>query len=135
MVNSRDLRAEGEVEDKPLISVIDDDDAMREAMKGLMKSLGFAAETFASAEEFLKSTHLHDTSCLITDMNMPGMSGLELHARLSASGTTIPTILITAYPDDGVRARALRAGVICYLSKPFDNNDLLTCIRSALAHP
>jgi FixJ family two-component response regulator len=115
-----------------LISVIDDDESMREAVRGLMKSLGYTAEAFASAEEFLNSRQLARTSCLIADVHMPGMTGLELHRHLMASGKTIPTILITAYPDDSVRDRALRDGVVCYLSKPFDENDLLACIRSSL---
>jgi FixJ family two-component response regulator len=117
---------------QPLISVVDDDESMREAMGGLMKSLGYTAEAFASAEEFLNSHQLSRTSCLIADVQMPGMTGLELHRHLVATGKTIPTILITAYPDDGVRERALGDGVVCYLSKPFDENDLLTCIRSSL---
>ena len=119
---------------KPLISIVDDDESMREAVKGLMKSLGYRVEAAASAQEFLSSRHLRCTSCLITDMQMPGMTGLELYQRLSTSEKPIPTILITAYPDDGVRERALSAGVIGYLSKPFDENDLLACIRSALMH-
>jgi FixJ family two-component response regulator len=115
-----------------LISVIDDDESMREAIRGLMKSLGYTAEAFASAEEFLNSRQLSGTSCLIADVQMPGMTGLELHRHLMASGKAIPTILITAYPDDGVRERAVGAGVVCYLSKPFDADDLLACIRSSL---
>ena len=115
-----------------MISIVDDDEPIREAVKGLMKSLGYRAEATASAEEFLRSPHVRRTSCLIADVQMPGMTGLDLHRYLSASGKPIPTILITAYPDDGVRERALAAGVIGYLSKPFDENDLLTCIRSAL---
>jgi FixJ family two-component response regulator len=116
----------------PLISIIDDDESMREAIRGLMKSLGFAAEMFPSAQAFLGSRHLPGTSCLIADVNMPGMSGLELHRHLSASGKAIPTILITAYPDDSARQRALADGVVCYLSKPFDEADLLAGIHSAL---
>jgi FixJ family two-component response regulator len=117
---------------KPQISVVDDDESMREAVRGLMKSLGYTAEAFASAEEFLNSRHFPRTSCLIADVQMPGMTGLELHRHLVASGKTIPTILITAYPDDNVRERALSDGVVCYLSKPFDESDLLNCIRSSL---
>ena len=117
---------------KPLISIVDDDESMREAVKGLMKSWGYRVETVASAQEFLSSRHVRRTSCLIADMQMPGMTGLELHRHLSASGKPIPTILITAYLDDGVRKRALAAGVIGYLSKPFEEDDLLACIRSAL---
>ena len=119
---------------KPLISIVDDDESMREAIKGLMKSWGYRAEAAASAQEFLRSPHVRRTSCLIADVQMPGMSGLDLHRHLSASGKVFPTVLITAYPDDNVRARALAAGVIGYLSKPFDANDLLACIRSALTH-
>ena len=119
---------------KPLISIIDDDEAMHEAIKGLMRSLGYRVEAVASAQEFLSSRHVRRTSCLIADMQMPGMTGLDLYQRLSTSGKPIPTILITAYPDDGVRERALSAGVVGYLSKPFDEDDLLACIRSALTH-
>jgi FixJ family two-component response regulator len=119
---------------KPLISIIDDDESVRDAIKGLMRSLGYRVEAVASAQEFLSSRHVRRTSCLITDMQMPGMTGLELHQRLSTSGKSIPSILITAYPDDGVRERALSAGVIGYLSKPFEEDDLLACIRSALTH-
>ena len=118
---------------KSLISVVDDDESMREAVRVLMKSLGFTAEAFASAEEFLNSRQLPRTSCLITDVQMPGMTGLELHRHLVALGKTIPTILITAYPDDSVRERALGDGVVCYLSKPFDESDLLACIHAALS--
>jgi FixJ family two-component response regulator len=117
---------------KPLISIVDDDDSMREAIKGLMRSLGYSVEAIASPQEFLASRHVRRTSCLIADMQMPGMTGLELHQRLSASARPIPTILITAYPDNGVRERALAAGVIGYLSKPFEQDDLLACIRAAL---
>ena len=119
---------------KHLICIVDDDDSVREATKGLMKSLGFAAETFASAEDFLKSNHLNRVSCLIADVQMPGMTGVELHTHLASSGSPIPTILVTAYPDDRVRMRALEAGVICYLTKPFAERDLLACIDSALEH-
>ena len=117
---------------KALISIVDDDESVREATKGLMSALGFTAEAFASAEDFLKSGRVQDTSCLITDMQMPGMTGLELYARLVASGHAIPTILITAYPDDRGRARALDVGVTRYLTKPFSEDALLGCIRSAL---
>jgi FixJ family two-component response regulator len=117
---------------KPLISVVDDDESMREAVRGLMKALGYTAEAFASAEDFLSSSQVPCTSCLIADVQMPGMTGIELHRHLMASGKTIPTILITAYPDDSARERALSDGVVCYLSKPFDESDLLSCIRSSL---
>jgi FixJ family two-component response regulator len=117
---------------KPLISIVDDDELIRDAATGLIKSLGYNAVAFASAEDFLSSRQLLQTACLIADINMPEMSGLDLHRQLSASGKSIPTVLITAYPDDGVRKRALSAGVIGYLTKPFEEDDLLACVRSAL---
>ena len=117
---------------KALISIVDDDESVREAMQALMKSLGLAAEVFASAEEFLASDSGSRAACLITDMQMPGLTGLGLHDRLVASGNPVPTIVITAYPDERARARALQAGVACYLIKPFNEIDLLTCIRSIL---
>jgi FixJ family two-component response regulator len=119
-------------ETNPLISIVDDDESIREAIRGLMKSLGYSAETFASAEEFLGSGHVRNTACLIADVQMPGMTGLDLHRQLAASGRTVPTILITAYPDDSMRRRALADGVVCYLSKPFDESDLLAGIRASL---
>ena len=115
-----------------LISIVDDDEPFREAMTSLMKSLGFEVEAFPSAEAFLASPRLASTSCLIADVHMPTMTGIELHRQLVASGRTIPVILITAYPDDNIRARALAAGVICYLSKTFDDDALLSFVRSAL---
>ena len=97
-----------------------------------MKSLGYAVETFPSATDFLSSPRLCETGCLIADVHMPNMTGVELYNRLMGSGHAIPTILITAFSDDAVRARALKDGVICYLSKPFDEADLLGCVNSAL---
>jgi FixJ family two-component response regulator len=117
---------------KPLISIVDDDPAVREGTMDLLNSMGFTAETFQLADEFLKSDRLRSTSCLIADVQMPGMTGLELHSRLIASGTIIPTILITAFPRDDDRRRAMQAGVICYLTKPYNDKDLVSCIRSAL---
>ena len=119
--------------ENPLISIVDDDESVRETTTGLMRSLGFAAQAYSSAEEFLASDWIARTACLIVDVNMPGMTGLELCSRLVAMGQSIPTIVITAYPDERVRARALDAGVICYLCKPFDEADLRVCIGSALA--
>ncbi len=119
---------------KPVIAIVDDDASVREAMMSLMRALGFITEAFPCAEDFLKSDGLQRTSCLIADVRMPGMSGLELYRRLVASGKPIPTVLITAHSDDGVRARALKAGIIGYLTKPFREDDLLGCIRSALDH-
>jgi FixJ family two-component response regulator len=115
------------------IAIVDDDEAVREGISALMRSLGFSARVFSSGESFLGSNHLPRTACLIADVHMPGMTGLELHDRLVASGSTIPTILITAYVDEKVRAQALNAGVACYLTKPIDENKLLACIHSALS--
>jgi FixJ family two-component response regulator len=117
---------------KTPISVVDDDESMRGAVRGLVKSLGYSAVVFVSGEEFLNSWQLARTSCLIADVQMPGMTGLDLDRRLVALGKTIPTILITAYSDDRVRARALADGVVCYLNKPFDANDLPACLRLPL---
>lgn len=115
-----------------VISVVDDDPSVLEGTMDLLNSMGFIAETFPSAQEFLKSERLHCTSCLITDVQMPGMTGIELHNHLVGSGMVIPTILITAYPDDADRARALQAG-LCYIIKPFDECELLACIQFARA--
>jgi len=116
----------------PVISIIDDDESVREGTMDLFESMGFITVGFPCAADFLSSDHVHDTSCLIADVQMPGMTGFELYNRLVGSGNIIPTILITAYPDDGDRGRALQAGVICYLVKPFNYTDLLACIRLAL---
>jgi FixJ family two-component response regulator len=120
---------------KPMISIVDDDPSARESLVDLVKSMGFSAEAFQSAEEFLQSKLLRDTSCLIADVQMPGTTGLELHTSLVRSGSAIPTILITAFPNEKDRATARRSGVTSYLVKPFDDNDLLLSIRSALALP
>ncbi|HEY4309071.1 MAG TPA: response regulator [Pirellulales bacterium] len=117
-----------------LIAIVDDDESVREATKGLMRSMGLAAEAFSSGEDFLRSPHLSRTACLVTDFNMPGMSGLDLLRQVSALSKSIPTIMITAYPNDGVRARALSEGVVCCLVKPFNEDELLECVRSALTH-
>ena len=117
---------------KTLISIIDDDGTVREAIAGLLKSLGFAVEVYSSAVDFLACPNARDTSCLIADVHMPRMTGVELHRHLMESGYAIPTILITAYPDDSVRARALADGVICYLSKPCEEDALLGCVSLAL---
>jgi FixJ family two-component response regulator len=117
---------------KTLISIVDDDRDFREALSSLIRSLGYRVRAFSSAKAFLTSRNLPNTSCLIADIQMPAMTGVELYSRLVESGHAIPTILLTAYPDDGVRARVLSAGVICYLSKPFNADELLACIRAAL---
>ena len=115
-----------------MISIVDDDEVSREATTGLVEAFGLAARTFASAEEFLGSGCVPQTSCLIADMQMPGLSGLQLHCTLIKSGHRIPVIFITAFPDERVRKRALKAGAICYLNKPFYPRVLLDCIRSAI---
>ena len=119
---------------KLVVSIIDDDESSREAIAGLMRWLGLDIRTFASAVEFLASPDVSDSSCLITDVQMPYITGIELYKRLRQLGHTIPTILITAYPDDIARDQALADGVVCYLSKPFGNHALIECVRRAL-HP
>ena len=114
----------------PVISIVDDDETVREGTLDLLKSMGLCAVAYSSAADFLNSNKLHSTSCLIADVQMPGMTGLELHSRLVGSGNIIPTILMTAYPDD--RSRVLQVGVICHLTKPFSYDDLVAGICSAL---
>jgi FixJ family two-component response regulator len=123
-----------EMPKKPVITIVDDDESVREALMSLMRALGFISEAYECAEDFLKSGRLRRTSCLIADVRMPGMTGLELYRHLVASGNPIPTVLITAHHDEAGRASALKAGVMCYLAKPFDEDDLLGCIHSALEH-
>ncbi len=115
-----------------LVAIVDDDDSMRNALDGLLKAVGFPAQAFASAEEFLKSGQQHQTSCLIVDIRMPGMSGLELQSQLNAERCRIPIIFITAHGDAKMRMQALRAGAVEFLSKPFDEEVLLESVRAAL---
>ncbi len=115
-----------------LISIVDDEVSVGEALVGLMQSLGYAAQAFESAEGFLGSDVRDRTDCLIADIHMPGMTGIELAARVAASPTPIPTILMTARYDDSARARLLQTGAVCYLKKPFSEEDLLGCLRAAL---
>jgi FixJ family two-component response regulator len=115
-----------------LIAIVDDDESIRDTIKDLLESAEFSAVTFASAARFLQSRQLKRISCLIADMRMPQMTGLELHLCLVASNHAIPTILITAYPDERVRAQAINANVVCYLAKPFAPEELLACVRSAM---
>ena len=124
--------AEARLQANNVISVIDDDEDVLISTASLMESLGFTIETFPSAVFFLASDTVRRTHCLIADVHMPHMTGLELHYHLRQSGYSIPTILITAYPDDSVRNQALDQGVICYLSKPVEQDQLLECVRSAL---
>lgn len=115
-----------------LVAVVDDDDSMRYALQGLLKAVGLPSQAFASAEEFLNSGQQHQTACLITDIRMPGISGLELQARLNAERCRIPTIFITAHGDAQMRMQALRAGAVEFLAKPFDDEALLKTVRAAL---
>src|ERR1700726_2169100 len=115
-----------------LVAIVDDDDLMRGALQGLLKAVGLPARAFASAEEFLSSGQYRETACLIADIRMPGMSGLELQAKLNAEHCRIPTIFITAHGDAKMRMQALRAGAVEFLAKPFDDDVLLENVRAAL---
>jgi FixJ family two-component response regulator len=117
---------------KLLVSVVEDDRFFRESMGRLMRSLGYNVEAFSSAADFLASPRLIETTCLIADVHMPAMTGVELYRHLIEAGYTIPTILVTAYPDDVDRARVLNDGVVCYLRKPVDEQHLIRCLRAAL---
>ena len=110
----------------PLVSIVDDDESVRVATTKLVRLHGFIADAFASAEEFLRSPRVNETSCLITDLRMPGMSGVEFQSHLIREGKRMPMIFITAIPDEVSRARALGAGAACFLTKPFDGRPLLT---------
>jgi len=115
-----------------LVAIVDDDDSVRGTLKELLRAAGFLSQTFESAEDFLGSGHRQDTACLITDIRMPGMSGLELQARLNAERCKIPTIFITAHGDEEMRFQALRAGAVEFLPKPFDDEVLIESVRAAL---
>jgi FixJ family two-component response regulator len=114
-----------------VISIIDDDASVRAASDNLLRSLGYAVYTFVSAEEFLRSTHLNDTGCVIADVQMPGMSGVDLQAWLLTQGYRVSFIFMTAFPEETIRARALKAGAICFLTKPFDRLTLIRCLDTA----
>jgi FixJ family two-component response regulator len=124
--------ARGGMTKKLLVSVVEDDRFFRDSMRRLMRSLGYPAEAFASAADFLASPCLGETACLIADVHMPAMTGIELYRRLIDAGRAIPTILVTAYPNDVDRTRALNDGVIAYLRKPVDEQHLKRCLRAAL---
>ena len=116
----------------PLISIVDDDGFVRESTSGLIRSMGYAAETFASAEEYLRSNRAADTACLISDIQMPDMDGADLQDRLIADGLHTPIIFVTAFPDEGMRARVLKAGAYGFLTKPFSDESLMDCLDRAL---
>jgi FixJ family two-component response regulator len=119
-------------EPPPMISIVDDDTSFRDATNELVSSLGYRAETFGSAEEFLLSERLHDSCCIISDIQMPGLSGVELQSKLVADGNTTPIIFISAFPEEGIRKRVLEAGAIGFLSKPFDEERLIEYLQAAL---
>jgi FixJ family two-component response regulator len=118
----------------PLIAIVDDDDALRNSLDNLIRSVGFRAQGFSSAEAFLGSNQAHETGCLILDVRMPGMNGLELQHQMGAANWQIPIIFITSHADDDARARALEAGAVAYLYKPCREEDLLHAIDEALKH-
>src|ERR1700692_1738194 len=115
-----------------LVAIVDDDDLIRSALQGMLKSVGLPSQAFASAEEFLQSGKQHQTACLIADIRMPGMSGLELQAHLNSEHCRIPTIFITAHGDTKMRMQAMRAGAVEFLAKPFDDEALLESVRAAM---
>ncbi len=116
----------------PRVAIVDDDDALRNSLDNLLRSVGFGVQGFASAEAFLQADHAHETACLILDVRMAGMNGLELQRQLGAAHWRIPIIFVTAYADDDTRAHALAAGAVAFLSKPCREEDLLKAIEAAL---
>ncbi len=124
---------EAVLSEQSLISIVDDDQSFRDSMRRLLKSLGYAVAVFPSAAEFLASPKLAATACLVADVHMPAITGVELYSHLIEAGHVIPTILVTAYPDDSDRERMLHLGVECYLRKPFEEAHLIGCLRSAFA--
>jgi FixJ family two-component response regulator len=121
-----------DLEKTKMVAIVDDDDLMRSALQGLLRAVGLPAQAFASAEEFLNSGQQHQTGCLISDIRMPGMSGLELQARLNAERCRIPIIFITAHGDEKMRMQALRAGAVEFMAKPFNDEALIEGVRAAL---
>lgn len=117
----------------PVIAIVDDDESFRRATTSFVRSLGYGAAVFDSAEAFLKSERVHDADCLITDIQMPGMTGVELQGRLIAEGHRLPVIFITAFPEVNARAQAIAAGAIGFLTKPFDDQGLIACLNAALS--
>ena len=115
-----------------MISIVDDDHFVRDAVGDLVQSLGYEVATFESAGHFLRSRRLAETACLITDVQMPGLSGLDLQSRIAADGHRIPVIFLTAFPEERFRRRAMRAGAVGFLSKPFDEESLINCLKTAL---
>jgi FixJ family two-component response regulator len=127
--------AGAEMAGRPLVAIVDDDKSIRNATRDLLRAAGFSTATFEDAESFLGSASRAAAACLVADMRMPGMTGLELYQALVASRERIPTVIITAHPEELTQSRAREAGITCYLSKPFAPDDLLECVREALAKP
>jgi FixJ family two-component response regulator len=119
--------------ESPLIAIVDDDDAIRDALNSLLRSVGWRAEGFASAEAFLQSGQVHTTACLLLDVRLPGVSGLELQRQVRVSHAHLPIIFITAHGNDAMRAQALQAGAVAFFAKPFNDTALLEAIHTALA--
>jgi FixJ family two-component response regulator len=115
-----------------MIAVVDDDEAILASTESLLRSLGHEVSTFRSAVEFLESGRLHDTSCVITDVQMPGLTGVELQSRLIAQDHRIPIVFITAFPEEPIRVRVMKAGAVGFLSKPYRTDDLIACLEKAL---
>jgi FixJ family two-component response regulator len=128
----REVATEPVMPRRKLISIVEDDQPFRESMRKLMTALGYTVEAFPSAADFLASPLLAETACLVSDVQMPEMTGVELHRHLIDAGHAIPTILVTAYPDATAGKRALKDGVVCYLPKPVDDEHLERCLRSAM---
>ena len=121
--------------ERPLVAIVDDDESIRNATRDLLRAAGFSTATFEDAESFLASASRASAACVVADIRMPGMTGLELYKALVASGDGIPTVIITAHPEDVAQSRAREAGITCYLSKPFAPDELVECVREALAKP
>ena len=119
--------------ERPLVAIVDDDESIRHATRDLLRAAGFSTATYEDAESFLASESRAGAACVIADIRMPGMTGLELYQALVASGHGIPTVIITAHPEDVTRSRARQAGITCYLSKPFAPDELLECVHKAVA--
>ena len=119
--------------ERPLVAIVDDDESIRHATRDLLRAAGFSTATYEDAESFLASESRSGAACVIADIRMPGMTGLDLYQTLVASGHGIPTVIITAHPEAVTQSRARRAGITCYLSKPFAPDELLECVRKAVA--
>ena len=118
---------------RPLVAIVDDDKSFRGATRDLLRAAGFSTATYEDAESFLSGSDVATTACLVADMRMPGMTGLELYQTLVASGKDIPTVIITAHPEEVTQSRAREVGISCFLSKPFAPDDLIECVQLALA--